>query len=257
MKKLLPFIFIPLVSASCFKEKKEFIRNAPRTYSDGFENYQAVADLYADDRWSDDQVTVDGNGLSFDSTIVHSGNFSLRCSASATQGDLVSKASIFKNDFAVEQGETIEFTGWYYLDTPGSTENIFLADFEDPAYISYSPGFRLMIASDGGLVVERNKMDRSTLLQTGSSTVLFPVRQWVKIRLEVGLSTRRKGSFKLYQDEQLILDHSNVSSLPKDLAFASLGTTGLFRQLEVGLTANSSNSPATLYIDDVLLRVIE
>jgi hypothetical protein len=186
---------------------------------------------------------------------VHSGNKSLKCSATTTQGDVVSKAGILKNNLGIEEGGVFYFECWYYLES-SQPKNIFIADFEEPAAISSSPGFRLMLNEEGALCVERRKMTESTLQQTVEQPRIFPLQQWVRIQLEVKLSQRNKGYIKLWQNGELILDHDKVQTMPRDMIYVTQGTSGVFRQVEIGLTANGSGAPAILYVDDFVIRKI-
>jgi 5-keto 4-deoxyuronate isomerase len=78
----------------------------------------------------------------------------------------------------------------------------------------------------------------------------------VRIQLEVKLSQRNKGYIKLWQNGELILDHDKVQTMPRDMIYVTQGTSGVFRQVEIGLTANGSGAPAILYVDDFVIRKI-
>lgn len=253
MKKLLCLTLI-LLFASCFKERREYLADAPDSYSDDFESYPNADSLYGEDHWSDNQLTVGGNSITIDTQIVHSGNRSLRCYAGLNQGNTVSKASLFKNNMGFENGSVVEYEAWYYVQSQASLENLFLADFEDPAYISSSPGFRIMLNADEAICVERDKMNHGTLQQTISTPKKFPKDQWVKLKVEFKLSQRKKGYVKVWQDDELILEHDRVITLAKDFIYATEGTVGFLRQFEVAITANSSKDAVTMYLDDVKIR---
>lgn len=254
MKKILLLFLLPFI-AGCYKEKRDYLRNAITDFSEGFETYTSVSEFIGTDIWNGSQLTISGNELSIDTTIVHSGSKSLKCSATTTQGDVVSKAGILKNNFGYDEGEVFYFECWYHLETT-QPRDIFIADFEEPAVISSSPGFRLMLNENGALCVERKKMTKPTLQQTVEQPRIFPLQQWVRIQLEVKLSQRNKGYIKLWQNGELILDHDKTQTMPRDMIYVTQGTSGLFRQAEIGLTANSSGAPALLYVDDFVMKKI-
>ncbi|MFN8712265.1 MAG: heparin lyase I family protein [Bacteroidota bacterium] len=257
MKKTLLILLILLIPfiTGCYKAKRDYLSNAISDFSDGFETYTSVSEFIGTDIWNGSQLTISGNELTIDTTVVHSGNKSLKCSATTTQGDVVSKAGILKNNLGIEEGGVFYFECWYYLESI-QPKNIFIADFEEPAAISSSPGFRLMLNEEGALCVERRKMTESTLQQTVEQPRIFPLQQWVRIQLEVKLSQRNKGYIKLWQNGELILDHDKVQTMPRDMIYVTQGTSGVFRQVEIGLTANGSGAPAILYVDDFVIRKI-
>lgn len=248
------FIFLLILIAGCYKEKRDYLANAARSYSDDFESYTNAESLYSDAHWSGNQLTLAENTVSIDTTIVHSGNQSLRCFAKPTTNGIVSKAGLLKNNLAFENNSVVEYEAWYYIESQESLSNLFLIDFEDPAYISSSPGFRIMVNENDELCVERNKMNHSTLQQTIASHQKIPKGQWVKLKLEFKLSKRKKGYVKVWQDDLLILEHYNVITLAKDFVYATQGTVGFLRQVEPGITANSSAGAVVMYVDDLLVR---
>ncbi|MCU0432182.1 MAG: polysaccharide lyase [Bacteroidia bacterium] len=252
MKKTAFALFV-ILSAGCYKARNEYLETAVTDYSDGFENYTRFPQPEFLDNWPGSQLTLSGNTISIDSTFSHTGSRSLRCEAANTAGGEVSKASILKNDLGFEQGDEIYFECWYYLNA-ASLPNIFIADFEEPALISSGPGFRLMLNDNGALCVERNKMNERTLSQTIAQPRVFPQMQWVRIQLEAKLHKRNKGYVKLWQNGELILEHYDVQTLPRDMIYVTQGTAAVLRQVEIGLTANSSSGAAVLYVDDFVVR---
>ena len=253
MKKL-PFVFLLLLFSGCYKEKRDYIADAAHSYSDDFESYANADSLYSDAHWSANQLTVDGNTISIDTIIVHSGNQSLRCFAKPTSSEIVSKAGLLKNNLAFENNSVVEYEAWYFIESQQSLSNLFLVDFEDPAYISASPGFRIMVNANGELCAERKKMNHSTLQQTISTPRVLPKGQWVKLKLEFKLSQRKKGYIKIWQDDELILEHNNIITLAKDFIYVTQGTAGFLRQVEPGITANGSTGEVVMYVDDLKVR---
>jgi hypothetical protein len=246
-------VLMILLLAGCYKTRREYLETAITDYAEDFESYTAFTQPGFLANWQGSQLTFAQNGLFIDSAFSHSGNNSLRCEATSTVGGNVSKASILKNNLGFEQDDEIYFECWYYL-TASSLPNIFIADFEEPATISSSPGFRLMLNENGELCVERNKMNKSTLRQTITQPRIFPQMQWVRIQLEAKLHKRNKGYLKLWQNGELILEHHDVQTLPRDMIYITQGTAAVLRQVEIGLTANSSSGSAVMYVDDMRIR---
>ncbi len=240
---------LALLLTGC-KKKQEFLAGAVTTFQDDFEQYDAVDTFFfSEANWNYHNLTVEGNTLSIDSAIVHSGTRSLRCHASGTVGRNVSKASVQKQRIGWKEGDVVLVQAWFYIE--GNLENLFILDIEDPAYISYSPGIRLMISKEGYLMVERGKMGLSTITQPADSRLVFPTGEWVKINYEIKFSQHRKGYVKLWQNDKLILEAHNITTMPEDFLYNTLGTSGLYTNFEIGITANGGNGPSTLYLDDL------
>ncbi len=237
-----------LVMTGC-KKKQLFLDIAIKSYSDDFEQYSAIdSTFFAPDRWDFFQLTVAGNTMDIDSQIVHSGNQALRCYANGTTDQIVSKATIQKQGIGWQQGDTIRFEGYFYIE--GNLENLFILDIEESASISYSPGIRLMFSKEGYLMVERGKMNMSTIQQKSGQEIAWPKNQWVKLTYEVLFSQRKKGYVKLWQNNQAVLEAHNIKTMPKDILYYSLGTSDIYSNFEIGITANGGNKPSTLYLDD-------
>jgi hypothetical protein len=87
--------------------------------------------------------------------------------------------------------------------------------------------------------------------------ITFPRDEWVKITWELGLSQRKKGHVKVWQNDQLIIDRSKIKTLPTDILYSQQGTKGMYSSCEIGITANSSTASTTLWIDDFSALVID
>jgi Polysaccharide lyase len=257
MKKTFGLFLFIFFCAGCYKAKRDYLADAPSSYYDDFESYPNADSLYGDARWQGNQLTVGNNSITIDTSIVHSGNQSIRFFASLRSGDIVSKSSLLKNNFGFQNGSVVEYEAWYYIESSASLSNLFLVDFEDPAFISSGPGFRIMVNAEEEIVVERGKMEHSTLQQNTELNRKLPKNRWVKIKVEFKLSKRKKGYVKVWQDNELILEHDNVITLAKDLVYATQGTVGFLRQVEIGLTANSTEGDVIMYVDDLSIRLIQ
>ncbi|MFT5820992.1 MAG: hypothetical protein ACI8ZM_002240 [Crocinitomix sp.] len=245
-------IFIALI-ASCSKEK---YFDGPAYLGDDFENISTVDELIdADGKWSFYQNSRDLNSISIDTTIVHTGNQSIKFTAEPSI-DGASKSDIANNKLAFNEDETVIISAWFYLSGTESLDYIFLIDLEESIPIGAGPGLRFALEGpEGFLVVERNKFTESTLRQTTGSEVAFPRDQWVKVEIETYLQRKKKGTVKVWLNDQLIIDFSNVATMPKDKLFYLQGTKGIYNSLQVGITANSDENNAVLYLDDVEIKL--
>lgn len=68
---------------------------------------------------------------------------------------------------------------------------------------------------------------------------------------------KKEGTVKVWQDDILILEQYNWQTLPVDILYIIQGTKGMYSQIEFGVTANSSDNPTTVYVDDIDVRIIE
>jgi hypothetical protein len=247
------FVVLALVilalSVGCKKEKWF---GGPNSMTEDFESYAHVDSMfsYDDVRWSFNQNTVDGNYLSFDTNIVHSGNKSLRFYAHASPADFVSKNSIVKQHMAFYEGDVVRISAWYYVEGTESKDWIFLFDFEEQSAIGAGPGIRLASTEANGVVLE-HKFFETDIYQTAGQEIIIPRNQWFNLTMEVLLSQKSKGYVKVWQDNQLIIDGTNTKTLPKDFLYWQQGTKGMYQSIEFGITANTKESETVLYMDDI------
>ncbi|MEM7036235.1 MAG: heparin lyase I family protein [Bacteroidota bacterium] len=246
-----------LLFSAC--DKKTFFA-APNHVVDDFELHTEVDSMLWWDynpstsrRWSATQITLDGNTINVDSTNAISGDQCLRFFAQGTSGDL-SKSSIFNNDLSLWEGETVLFSGWYYLVGTARHDNLFIWDLEESTPVGAGPGLRLMMGEDGAWMLERGKMGQSTIRQEDPVQV-FPRDQWVEIRMEIYLSQKKDGYVRIWQDSTLIIDAVDIQTLPKDRLFHTQGTAARYTNIEIGLTANPYETDAVLYVDDIRLEI--
>ncbi|MDQ3109022.1 MAG: polysaccharide lyase [Bacteroidota bacterium] len=246
MKKIAYVICLFLI-CGCNKEK---FFDGPDFYEDGFESYSALEELILndDEKWSFTQLTNSENSIRVDSTFSHSGNKSLKFTA-AKSTDQLSKCSIAKQNMAFWDGEKMRVSAWYYLQGTQKADWLFLFDLEEQTAIGAGPGIRLALV-DNQLRMEY-KFYEKDIIQTAGQEIDFPRDQWVEIIWEVKLSQKHKGSVKLWQDGQLILDSKNNRTLPKDILYSQQGTKGMYSSIEIGGTANSRDSDLILWVDDV------
>jgi hypothetical protein len=244
-----------LLLVSCNKEK---YFDGPDHYSDDFEVYSTIDDLLVDndEKWSFFQLTFDENILNVDSTFAHTGAQSMHFYAAAsTEEKGASKCSISKQKMAFYEGETISVEVWYYLVGTASADWLFLFDLEEQAAIGAGPGMRLAMV-DNALRVE-HKYYNPDILQLTTEEVQFPRNEWVKVNFEAKLSQKKKGSVKVWQNDQLIIHQENWKTLPTDFLYSQQGTKGMYTSIEFGLTANTRENPMELYVDDIIVKKMD
>jgi Polysaccharide lyase len=242
------------IFGSC--NKKKFF-DGPNFFNDGFETYSSLSDLLLpdDQLWSFSQLTRSENSITIDAIKVHSGNKSIKFQAIKSAEDKLSKCSISKQNMAFWEGETVRLSAWYFIEGTSSLDWLFLMDIEEQAAIGAGPGMRLALV-DNKLRVE-HKYNEKDITQLSGQEVDFPRNQWVEIVWEIKLSQKNKGSVKLWQNGQLILDTKNNRTLPKDLLYFQQGTKGMYQSCEIGITANSYNNDLLMWMDDIKFQKLD
>jgi len=250
--KYLYLILLGFIAITCNKEK---IYDGPNYMEDDFENYSALEDLLIpdDELWSFTQLTREGNAIAVDSSFAHSGNKSLLFTAAKSDNEGASKTSLAKQNMAFWKGETVRISAWYYLEGNQKLDWIFLLDLEEQTAIGAGPGMRLALV-DNQLRVE-HKFNEKDITQT--TAIDFPRDEWVEIVWEVKLNRKKKGTVKLWQNGELIIDSKENNTLPKDLLYFQQGTKGMYSSCEIGITANSSDNAARLWIDDIKFEKVD
>lgn len=254
MKKILIAIISLVIFSEC---KKEEFFDGTDFYQDDFESYSTLNNLLLPDDqfWSFTQLTRSENNIIVDTTKVHSGNKSLKFIAKNSDNEEVSKSSIAKQNMAFGDGETVRLSAWYYIEGTNSIEWLFLMDLEEQTAIGAGPGMRLALV-DNKLRVEY-KFNEKDITQPTGQEIDFPRNQWVELVCEVKLSQKNKGTVRLWQNGQLIINSKNNRTLPKDLLYFQQGTKGMYSSCEIGITANSKDSDLNLWVDDIKFEKIE
>jgi len=253
MKNIFFIIIAVILFSGCEKEK---YFEGPDFFQDDFEAYSLLSDLLLpnDQLWSFTQLTRNENNITLDTTNFHSGNKSLKFVAKKSDNDGASKCSVAKQNMAFWDGETIRVSAWYFIEGTQSIEWLFLFDLEEQTAIGAGPGIRLALVNNQ-LRMEY-KFNEKDIVQNSGQEVYFPRNQWVEIVWEVKLSQKNKGSVKLWQNGQLIIDSKNNRTLPKDILYFQQGTKGMYSSIEIGITANSKDNDLTLWIDDIKFEKI-
>ena len=246
--------FFLILCCSCNKER---FFDGPDFYHDDFESYFESGELisYDDINWSFTQLTLEGNNITVDTNNVHSGNKSLKFTALKSDDQEVSKCSLSKQNMAFWEGETLRITAWYFIEGTNSLDWLFLCDMEEQALVGAGPGMRLALVNNQ-LRVEY-KFNEKDIVQAIGQEIDFPRNQWVELIWEVKLSQKNKGTVKLWQNGQLIIDGNNKRTLPKDVLYSLQGTKGMYSSIEIGITANSRDNDLTMWADDVTIEMIK
>lgn len=252
VKSIIIIIGLTLVTFGC--NKKKFFAG-PNSFSDDFESYASFDDLLIDDdvNWSSTQQTYDANTISLSTEQANSGTTSLKFDAVVSTDDKLSKCSLFKQKMAFFEGETVKSEIWYYIEGEEELDWLFLMDLEEQTAIGAGPGIRVANVGTGNYGTIEFKFKGGNLHQ---ESVSFPRNQWFKITFETYLSQKKKGWVKLYVDDQLIIEETDIKTLPKDILYNLQGTKGMYSSIEIGITANSFSNNAVLYADDFSIEVI-
>jgi len=151
------------------------------------------------------------------------------------------------------KGETVRLSAWYYIEGTQNLNWLFLMDLEEQTPIGAGPGMRLALV-DNQLRIE-HKFNEKDIKQ--QNPISFPRNEWVKIVWEIKLERKKKGTVKLWQNGQLIIDSKEHNTLPKDLLYFQQGTKGMYSSCEIGITANSSDNPTRLWVDDITFQKVD
>jgi hypothetical protein len=250
MNKISILFSIIILLSSCNKEK---LFTGSNYINDDFESVSDASELLSSENWTFYQQTEMASSMQLDTILKVSGNKCLKFIAA--KGD-VSKSDIANNELAFFEGETIKFSGWFYLNDSLTLDYIFLIDIEEKVAIGASPGIRIAVNDEGYLVVDRSKFGEKTIMQTVGKEVKFPRNEWVNIEFEILLHKKKKGKIRLWQNGVSLIDVNNIQTLPKDKLFFTQGTKGMYQSLQVGITAVTTDHDVVLYIDNIILEKI-
>lgn len=248
------YSYLLLLGVCLLSCDKHELFEGPDVYEDGFEAYTVLSEALIDDDifWSYTQLTRMENDVLVDSSFAHTGSTSLKFVASPTEDGDASKASIAKQKMAFWEEETVRISGWYFISGNESLQWLFLMDIEEQSVIGAGPGMRIALV-DNQLRIEY-KFNEKDIIQDSETATSFPRDQWVELIWELSLSQKDEGTVKLWQDGQLLIEQKNRRTLPKDLLYFQQGTKGMYSSIEIGITANSFESSATIWVDDFVIE---
>jgi hypothetical protein len=217
-------------------------------YLEGFEAYNSYEDLTEEKFFF--QITYDDSYIIPDTIITHSGNKSMKFHAVRSENNILSKCSYAHHHMAFWEGETIFLSAWYYIDTDADLPWLFIMDLEEKAVIGAGPGIRPYISENNSFGLNFKYLEPN-IEQDVEKQILIPRKEWFKLSMKVFLTQKKNGWIKLYQNDTLALDVTDVQTLPKDILYFQQGTKGMYNSVEFGLTANPTDISLDLYVDDI------
>ncbi|MEM9832319.1 MAG: heparin lyase I family protein [Bacteroidota bacterium] len=273
MKKLgfLPLLLLTIVA--CQSDEAPNVVDSAYQFQDGFEvNEGEFSNLFPDDesRWTNIQLVHPAqaeNEIGLTTDLVRDGTYALRIVANPSS-DIVSKSGIEKGGFSAPVGSTVTIEVDVYLNSTSNIKNLLLLDLEccscwDPSVPNNQcPGIRLMMSGDDDyLAIERGKILGATLTQTNTR---FPRQEWVHLIWQMKLSPEEDGENKLFINDREVISTTGMN-LPNAAIFKeeaaqqnidfTLQQPLQYERVQVGATANSSEHPVELFIDNFSLRV--
>jgi hypothetical protein len=238
----------------------------------GFEGLSSLADLPSV-AWMRIGTTMPENAVQLSHDVVHAGQTALRLDAIPSgQTEPVSKAYVQVADepgrpVRLFAGDRVRLSAWFLVVGERSLQGLTLFDLEsescwrDEFGRNPSPGIRLMLSGGNDyLVVERGKigLGHATLRQTATR---FPRDRWVHVEWEVDLSPGADGAVSILLDGEPILAAAGATLPEAATMGAALGRPDFrinepvyYDRIQVGITANATVDPATVYVDDVRLE---
>lgn len=240
-------------------------------FEDGFEVTSAeLSQLFPADgsRWSSIQQVGDGNQIEIEQEFVSEGNYALRLFAKATV-ETLSKMDIEKQGFEALENATVSIEADFFIASEADIENLLLIDLEccscwDPTVPdNQCPGIRLMMKSNDFLSIERGKILGATLTQ---ANVAFPRNEWVNVVWELVLSPNDDGENRLYINGQEAISVNGMNmpnaTLFREEASASgvdfeLQEPVFYERIQIGATANPTQSDVEIFVDDFKMSIIE
>lgn len=224
-----------------------------RAIQEDFENVQSLEDLLASDNWTFTQQQPAENTILIDSTFAFAGNHSAHFSVNQPE-KAIHKCDIANNKMTFYEGETVNFSAWFFLAATDTVGTIFLYDLEEGTPIGATPGVRIYLNENGEVVFDRSKMNKSSIYQ--DNPIKFPLNQWVKLDVNLELHRKKKGSVEIRQNNQIIIQANDIRTMPTDFLYATQGTKGIYNSVEVGITATQKTGAVDLWVDEVSLEVI-
>lgn len=242
-----PLLALMLALFSCSRDNDVAIAG----FDDNFDNYASSGDVFTNTNWTKYVQTYSENQLEISTDTTHAGAGAIRLYAVSGVGKTVPKSDLASEGVIYyKMNDIVRISTWLFIPNRGTLDKLFILDIEDPASISTGPGIRLMFGPDNDLMVERNKMGLSNMVQPEAQKVSFPFDQWVNVVFELKLCTRRQGYVKLWQNDTLLIDESDIITLPKDRLYITQGTHNGYANIEVGITANSTAHDVVMFVDD-------
>jgi len=207
------------------------------------------------------------NKIGLTNTIASEGNYSLSL-LSVGSDETLSKIDIEKGGLVVSEGQTVDISAKFFIESDANLQNLLLIDLEccdcwDPNVPENKcPGIRLMLSGGNDyLSIERGKIGLETLEQ---DLVRFPRNEWVNVRWVMNLSSGKEGMNQLYLNDQLVIDETESNFPNEEIFKATFAAEGInfdlqkpvsYERVQIGATANPTTEEIQIYVDDFSLHV--
>ena len=204
--------------------------------------------------WATEQLQNGSLDIAQDPT--NPSNKVLKAVAGAKRGGKVGKADLIQRFGPVGPGGTIHMSSWFYFPKETPRNSVILFDLECASCgLSTNPGMRVYLRK-GRLRIDLSKIGiKDALLPSKDHQV--PSERWFKVGWTVKLGVDGAGQTQVTLNDAVVLN-ANTTTMPStSIARKVLGVdiTEAVDRIQIGLTANSNNTPALIYVDNVVTKI--
>ena|GEM_PF-2878361 len=204
--------------------------------------------------WATEQLQNGSLDIVQDPT--NASNKVLKALAGAKSGGKVGKADLIQRFEPVGPGGTIHMSSWFYFPKGTPRNSVILFDLECASCgLDTNPGLRVYLR-DGRLRVDLSKIGiKDALLPSTDHQV--PSERWFKLGWTVKLGVEGAGQTQITLDDKVVLAADSTTMPSTSIARKLLGhdITEAVDRIQIGLTANSNNKPALIYVDNVVTKI--
>jgi hypothetical protein len=219
-------------------------------FHESFDTVAATSQWVKPEEWhAVNRVPEASNALEISRTQSASQPHSLKATA-APSDSIVSKASVERKGFDFREGDELQFQASFFIEPGADLDELYLMDIECGTCYSQAPGPRLKIAQ-GILSIDRGKLGFAGSFKAIAATIR--TGEWFEIRWNMILGKNAGGKSLIFLNGKKVMDTVGTN-MPDRSVFLENGVTletEKLEQFEIGVTANSSTKPVTLYVDDV------
>ncbi len=185
------------------------------------------------------EMDFQDNRIDLDNRIVHSGTKSLRVLAVKPTAALpITKTSVDNEILALRKNTLVNITTWFYI-AEGSPTGLIDLECE---FIKESPGIRLLLSDQLEPRIEMKWGSKASYRPLSNIDAKIPRNQWVKLALYLALTDNANGVMQVRINNNLVIDARGQTLFDAN---------GLYNRMQLGITANTANSNAVVYVDDV------
>lgn len=184
------------------------------------------------------------------------GNGVARLTAGPKRLGRVGKAALIRDFGPVGAGHVVYMQGNFYFPPDTSLNSIILMDLECASCgPDTNPGIRLYLR-DARLRVDRSKVGIRDAFLQNRDVQLRPGR-WYEIRWRVVLGDTDTGRSTVWVDGAQVMDASGITLLLQEVVdrYTDRSVKEQVDRFQVGLTANSNDTPQVVLLDNVSLGV--